>query len=718
MTKRTGILTYTSRAFMEDAELAIQGDLVRALIELITNADDAYDAKGGSIEIFVRKGVGNYKYIVSIHDKATGLSADQMYRAFTTMGDQNKKFVEDKGTRGLFGRGAKDVAYLGKAVFESIHNAKYSMLEIKSDMTYLMDAEDIFPEKEHFESTRLAPGESGLTSTLYIDARHKIPNTTELVDKLQNHSQLRDLIARNTVFYTDERSGLKISLKSLQPTGEKVLERIVNIPRYSQPVTLSVYELPQKELGPVNEYSKHGLLISGKGATYDNSFLNLTNNTEAGWFCGRIDAPEIHDLARKIDEPDGVSELNPVRLVKRTRDGLVAAHLYYRALCAAIEPLLKPLMDTKAQLEGAQRKEGAELRNRFNAIESILAKQMQSYMDQEDLGEIPGATDIGNNAFELSIIPPKRIMRKGETISLTLRSPEEVPVATLTAYVEQENSIIEIERFDNTLDNWRHHSRLRVLDNNIIISAKEIGNARVLISNQQLRAVSEILVVEDEPPEIRVPLEMEFEYEKYSVSPDKSKKLVLIAPLDFAGEVPNISIDAKHIIMVVQTGQFKPHPSGKYVEAHIFVKAEMNEGVSKIIAAIAHNSAETNLIVKEQGRKKYPELRIELSGIDNPPRRVDTVREEGRLVVRMYGQHKSIKKILGPYIDNKFKNEDTPQALATMGEVVSQQIAAYLVEREQENYPDRFADAAAIFNRQQNLITDFVTIAQIGLIVE
>ena len=44
--KRSGKLDYTKRGFQMDAEDAMQGDVVRALIELITNADDAYDAKG------------------------------------------------------------------------------------------------------------------------------------------------------------------------------------------------------------------------------------------------------------------------------------------------------------------------------------------------------------------------------------------------------------------------------------------------------------------------------------------------------------------------------------------------------------------------------------------------------------------------------------------------------------------------------------------------
>ena len=42
MAAKSGKLVVTQRAISQDAEQAMRGDPVRALIELITNADDAY----------------------------------------------------------------------------------------------------------------------------------------------------------------------------------------------------------------------------------------------------------------------------------------------------------------------------------------------------------------------------------------------------------------------------------------------------------------------------------------------------------------------------------------------------------------------------------------------------------------------------------------------------------------------------------------------------
>ena len=81
--KRSGFLQYTQRGFAMDAEDAMRGDVFRALIELITNADDAYNAKGGPIDVVIEQLTGDFGFKISVHDKATGLDADTMEKAFT-----------------------------------------------------------------------------------------------------------------------------------------------------------------------------------------------------------------------------------------------------------------------------------------------------------------------------------------------------------------------------------------------------------------------------------------------------------------------------------------------------------------------------------------------------------------------------------------------------------------------------------------------------------
>ena len=66
--KKSGDLQYTARAFKQDSEDAMKGDVVRALIELVTNADDAYNSKGGTIQIRLLKSESPYQVKISVHD--------------------------------------------------------------------------------------------------------------------------------------------------------------------------------------------------------------------------------------------------------------------------------------------------------------------------------------------------------------------------------------------------------------------------------------------------------------------------------------------------------------------------------------------------------------------------------------------------------------------------------------------------------------------------
>ena len=77
MITTTGRLVYTDRAFEQDADQAMAGDIVRALIELITNADDAYGDSDGQITVDVVRQEGS-PTLVAVRDVATGLSADEL----------------------------------------------------------------------------------------------------------------------------------------------------------------------------------------------------------------------------------------------------------------------------------------------------------------------------------------------------------------------------------------------------------------------------------------------------------------------------------------------------------------------------------------------------------------------------------------------------------------------------------------------------------------
>ena len=712
--KKSGDLQYTARAFKQDSEDAMKGDVVRALIELITNADDAYNSKGGSIQIRLMKAESPYQVKISVHDKATGLDADGLEKAFARLGDLNQKFVGDMGTRGLFGRGAKDVAALGKARFASIRAGKFSSLEIDPiKAKFNMEDIDETPTKSAYEECLLKTGESGLTAELFVSTIHRIPSATDMVTKLQSHVQLRDLLNRNDVFYFDERSKLEVRLNGLLPTGEKVVDQELIIPRFKHPVKIEIYRLPVKETSTLDEYSVHGLIVSGRGAAYENSFLHLSKRPEAGWFCGRLDAPEIHDLARSIDTDKNASELNPTRIVSRQRDGLVQNHPYFRALGSEVEKVLKPLFDAMAEEEGAQRKEGDKLRKRFDALSQVLANTLQEILDEADAGELPTSSDDDGSNFSLSIIPPRRVIKIGETVSLTVRAPESFDFESIKFALTSESTSFEI--VDGAKATWSKHPRLPVRQRTIRVHAKSRGTGTLSAVAGDVRAECELIAVAFEPVTEIEPDSLIFDPIHVKVAPTKAKNLILRGPLEYVGEVIEVQSSISGLQVPSQV-RFKSSKSGKSAEILIRALAGIDEGEAIVTAKLDEEVTSCSVTIAESARNRNPKIKIEVVGNDNPPRRVDTLPEDGQLVIRIYGRHRSISKVLGKSTPNGFENETTPAAQASIVEIVAQQLSIYAVERDSEKNPDRYPDAPSIFFKQQEFIPRFIIALQSGLL--
>ena len=120
---RKGKLKRKTRGFQQDVELAMGSDPVRAIVELVTNADDAYVAtprvRKGKIRIEVER---HYKSedILIIKDRAIGMSADELVEKLGEEGGRSSGFERGQDKRGLLGRGAKDVVHFGPVEWESV----------------------------------------------------------------------------------------------------------------------------------------------------------------------------------------------------------------------------------------------------------------------------------------------------------------------------------------------------------------------------------------------------------------------------------------------------------------------------------------------------------------------------------------------------------------------------------------------------------------------
>jgi hypothetical protein len=717
--KDAGKLVYTTRGFLQDAQDAMRGDVLRALIELITNADDAYNGKGGEIHLDVRPAEAPFEWIISIHDKAGGLTADGLKKAFSNLGDENQKFAADQGTRGLFGRGAKDVAVFGKARFHSISKGKYSELQIlPKESNWERNAIDEEPNSAHYAELKLNPGESGLTAELYISKEYKVPAPADLIEKLEAHVQLRDLLNRNVVKISDSRSKAEKQLIGLVPSGELILDIEFPVPGYEMNAKLEVYKFPEKQNGNVSVYSKQGLIISGRGAAYENGFLTLDGRPESGWFCGRLDAPEIHDLARAIDKNEHPDPKNPTRVVSRQRDGLVRSHPFYRALSGAVNTHLKPLFDEAANDEGANKKEGAALRKRLDALEQALGKALQELLDETELGDIPSENNPDDESQDLQFIPPRKIVAIGETPSLTLRAPLDLDVSQISFTVTQSKKVISLKNQDASKLLWNDHPRLPVKQAAIQILGEDVGIATINAIVGEVSAHCEVVGAKVLPPIEVIPDQISFETKKATIAPTKKRRLLIMAPIEYVGDLVEIS-SSDGLLAVNPKVKLSPSASGMVAQAVVIVSSTGDLGTSIIIATLAGKSDSCEVQVVEPGQSKYPKVHMGVVGNENPPRRVDMLLEDdGRLFVKIYGRHPSLQRVFGKHLggDKGFVNDQSLEAHATIGEIVAQQLSIYAVEREAAKHPERFTDPSSAFARQQEFIPRFIQLLQIILL--
>ena len=124
--EKSGTLEMSSRYIKSNQSHAIK-TVYQALVELITNADDRY-------QVLDRSGIGlieieyeskrNGKSTICVRDYADGMDYEQMDRKICRYGEQVSGLEKGMAVRGTNSRGAKDIAALGKVIFESIPKGK------------------------------------------------------------------------------------------------------------------------------------------------------------------------------------------------------------------------------------------------------------------------------------------------------------------------------------------------------------------------------------------------------------------------------------------------------------------------------------------------------------------------------------------------------------------------------------------------------------------
>ena len=380
--------------------------LQEGLVELITNSHDAYisveNMEGGEnlnskpINIFSDK----LERTLIVIDNAKGMTSDEMTNKLLTVGS----LTADEFTRGLIGRGAKDISNIGDVEFVAIKDNKLSMCKIYQNLTgeILIADRDV---TQTDRSTYKILG-NGMYVKIQVDTVVEFPDEINLFKSMRNNFFLRKM-------YTESSHYVNLNSKRITysfPEADEVLDIEFTVPNYPEAIaTFKVYRSKEVIPNPLTDLEmQYGILVSSSQSTYECGGLYAHNslyssdyrwNPNMKMIYGELKCDYIDKLAREITTV-GKSVENPFLIFDpNRRNGLHKKHPFTNSLYEIpyrwLEILLHKLQDEKDDFLIT----GEDIEQMLHGLETMLSDNLpvettvytwRSKTDQENLNAMSG----------------------------------------------------------------------------------------------------------------------------------------------------------------------------------------------------------------------------------------------------------------------------------------------------------------------------------------
>jgi hypothetical protein len=418
-------LQYADRVAIQQADQAIRKDVMRALVEIITNANDSYSrledsgvSPSGEMVIDVLRKHSNSKIIV--RDFAEGMTDSRMDKVVGTYGEATSGIKEDKHVRGMWGRGLKDSIFgLGYGYVRSFKGANFyscSLLLKKGIPTF--DLDDPVRATVDLRQKYEVPQGNGTIIEIIVSRNDvKMPQFNNLRNYLQRHFELRPIMSnpkRKIILRelaNDGRVKQEHVLSYVAPVGEEVLNERLKIPGYPATVKLNVFRsgIQLSTKGEEGDYADGGLLVISRATVISLTMLKFENDPYAGYFYGTMQCDYLHDLL-KNDEP----------VLTATRDGINWTHPFAKALKNVVETELEPLINKEREhaMHDEQTKLDKKLRQKLDrALHELNTIAVTELRDQRD--GIRKQIELPESG--MGFFPEKLYVQTGQIATLVLR---------------------------------------------------------------------------------------------------------------------------------------------------------------------------------------------------------------------------------------------------------------------------------------------------------
>ena len=701
--------------------------LTQALVELITNVDDAYERLNspnkkyrGNCAVFYDRGGETRPTTIKVSDRAAGMDSEKLYSVLKKHGDKVKS---EGASRGFFARGLLDTSSIADVFIQTVKNKKITTAQIKHQtMQYKIIDKDVAINQvnktlaknidgfDYFKNKKLRDGTEII---LKIPPKIiNIPQVKSLVNNLKTQYQLRNILSddKNTEFKNTldltlfDKKKEKYPISFTSPKAELVQEKIINLePREGKKVK-AVFKLfktknPMDELS--QEYRHYGILVQGIKAIYENSFLeeSLDNESILKSYYGVLKCDYIDELAheweskRAKDQKYSSDNRIPIHDQER-RKGLskdhpfIKNHLFKEPIKILNEIVIKHRKEVGSDITDKEDLE--QQKKKFD----ILHQELKDY---ENLNgkKLP---------YGKWLVFPKALkIKEGETSSFRVYTNlSEIDI-------KDEVEIKFPDKYKNFVLPKQLKSKFKInpLREEQCYATFEIEGLKEcdyfdinLMYKNSLKTQIRVSVYLEKNREFKKPLE--FEKDSYFVKENANKKTVVYAQYpDFIDE-KEIKLDISNSNQKAISCQSKV--TLKYVEGTNFLKGEIKVRGIKLqdssIISVSHDpyTASANVHVKkdkeEQGTEYKPIYVTHFLGKNI--RAAWSPKKEN--ILEITTDHPLVRHYLGAKepINGKFPNFKTPQWKMFFNEILAQAFAEKMVSMNCAQKPESYETLAAI----------------------
>jgi hypothetical protein len=480
-------LQYADRVALQQADQAIRKDVLRALVEIITNSNDSYSRleQAGELvrgEIIIEIQRKHKNSVIRVRDYAEGMTDVRMDRVVGTYGEATSGLKEDKHVRGIWGRGLKDAIFgLGHGYVRSFQGDSFysSSLLLKRGVPTFELESPILATTELRTKHGIPEGNGTEVEIIVSRDDVKMPQFDNLRNYLQRHFELRPIMSdparrivmRNLTPTNKIRHEYELTYKS--PRGEKVLDEQIDVAGFPATAHLEVFRsnIQLSTRGEEGDYADAGLLVISDSVVVSLTMLKFEEDPYASYFYGSIQCDYLHELL-KNDEP----------VLTATRDGINWAHPFAKALKAVVEDKIEPLVQAEREhaLHDEEAKLDTHLRRKLDeALQELNTIASSELGARREIGDRRPVRKSDLPPSGIGFAPDRVYVQTGQAVTLTLRArlPEKAQVGSVLTIVSDTAEIV-------------------VLTPEAVIQPREdapaIGEAHVKVEGRQVGSVGVI----------------------------------------------------------------------------------------------------------------------------------------------------------------------------------------------------------------------------------